>query len=106
VVSQRRAFRFKIKPGTGEEYDRRHAAVWPDMIAAIKEAGYRNYSIYRDGETLFGYFEADDPDETWRRIAESDAANRWEEMMLDILDRDLDPTTGTPKGLPEVFHVD
>ena len=44
------------------EYRRLHAAVWPDVLAAIKRSQIRNYSIYLrkfpDGRFyLFSYFE-------------------------------------------------
>mgnify|MGYP000529398073 CR=1 FL=1 len=40
-----------------EEYERLHAAVWPEILAKIKEVNIQNYSIYRFGEILFSYYE-------------------------------------------------
>ena len=40
-----------------EEYERLHAAVWPEVLAKIAEVNIQNYSIYRYGELLFSYFE-------------------------------------------------
>ena len=39
-----------------EEYERLHAAVWPEVLAKIAEVNIQNYSIYRYGELLFSYF--------------------------------------------------
>jgi L-rhamnose mutarotase len=38
---QRIAFMMKIKPGSEEEYRRRHERVWPEMLADSKKAGCR-----------------------------------------------------------------
>lgn len=50
------------KAETLAEYTRLHAAVWPGVLAKIKECNIRNYSIYlrklSDGNHyLFSYFE-------------------------------------------------
>jgi L-rhamnose mutarotase len=47
----------RLKPDMAEEYERLHAAVWPDVLKIIRECNLRNYSIYRAGEELFAYFE-------------------------------------------------
>ena len=59
---QRIAFLMHIQPGTEEEYQRRHAQVWPEMLAELKAAGCHDYSIYRLGLQLFAYLEVDDLD--------------------------------------------
>ncbi|MDQ3656514.1 MAG: L-rhamnose mutarotase, partial [Chloroflexota bacterium] len=41
---QRVAFRLKVKPDKLDEYVRSHAEVWPELLADLKAAGYRNYS--------------------------------------------------------------
>lgn len=46
-----------IKPEAIEEYERLHAAVWPEVLATIHACNIRNYSIFRHGTTLFAYFE-------------------------------------------------
>ena len=52
---ERFAWMGKIKPGMQAEYKRRHDAIWPEMKALLKSAGIRNYSIWSDGELVFGY---------------------------------------------------
>ena len=85
--------RIKLKPGYEAEYKRRHDEIWPEMTALIREAGIRNYSIWNDGEDLFGYFETDDMDRVTRVISQSDVKKRWDEYMSDIIINDNDPTT-------------
>ena len=105
-IMQRIAFTMRIKPGTEEEYRRRHEQVWPEMLADLKKAGCQRYSIYARGLELFAYMEVDDFQRYLSVMAESQASKRWEEYMSDILIREVDPATGFPPVLPEVFHLD
>jgi L-rhamnose mutarotase len=65
------------------------------MLESLRSAGISNYSIFRHGLTLFGYFETDD--ETNRR---------WSEWMDPIMKVDIDPTTDFPYLLPLQWHMD
>jgi L-rhamnose mutarotase len=103
---QRIAFLMHIQTGTEEEYQRRHAQVWPQMLAELKAAGCYNYSIFRDGLRLFAYLEVEDIDQYRTYLAASTIAAEWEAYMSDILVREVDPATNFPALLPEVFHLD
>ena len=46
-----------VRPERIEEYERLHAEAWPGVLAAIRAANIRNYSIFRTGRELFAYFE-------------------------------------------------
>lgn len=56
---ERKAWMGRIKPGMQAEYKRRHDQLWPEMRAMLKEAGIRNYTIWSDGNLLFGYYECE-----------------------------------------------
>ena len=58
------AWVLEVRPGYEEEYKKRHDEIWPEMLEALTKAGIRNYSIFRHGLTLFGYFETDDLERT------------------------------------------
>jgi L-rhamnose mutarotase len=103
---QRVAFLMRIRPGTEEEYHRRHAEVWPSMLAELKAAGCRNYSIFRTGLQLFAYLEVVDLDHYRAYLAHSPVAAQWETFMSDILIREVDPVTDFPPLLSEEFHID
>ncbi len=103
---QRIAFIMRIKPGTEEEYRRRHQQVWSELLADLKGAGCQNYSIYLRGTELFAYMEVDNFERYLETMKASQASERWEEHMSDILIRETDPATGFPSLLPEVFHLD
>ena len=53
----RNAFKMKLSNGNIEEYRRRHDEIWPELLAELRKAGIRDYSIYYDPETrlLFAF---------------------------------------------------
>ena len=46
------AWILEIRPGYEEEYKKRHDEIWPEMVQMLKEAGLRNYNIFRYGITV------------------------------------------------------
>ncbi len=46
-----------VKPEAIAEYERLHAAVWPEVLDMIHACNMRNYTIFRHETTLFAYFE-------------------------------------------------
>jgi L-rhamnose mutarotase len=95
-----------VRPGYEEEYERRHAEIWPDMVEALREAGISNYSIFRHGLTLFGYFETDDLERTVEYLGNSEVNQRWGEYMAPIMKMEIDPNTRFPYLLPLQWHMD
>jgi L-rhamnose mutarotase len=103
---ERIAFAMKLLPGAETEYRRRHAAVWPEMLEALKTAGARNYSIYLHGDDLFGVLEVNDFDR-FRATMDGSAVNaRWQAEMTALIDPCIDPATGFHGRLDEVFRLD
>jgi len=100
------AWVLKVRPGYEEEYKRRHDALWPEMDAALREAGITSYSIFRHGLTLFGYFETDDLERTIAALRDSETNARWSQHMAPIMEIDIDPTTGFPFLLPRMWSLD
>lgn len=96
----------EVMPGYEEEYRRRHEEIWPEMAEAIEEAGIGNYTIFRHGLTLFGYFETDDLQKAQEYLAGNEANRRWGEWNAPIMKGDIDPTTDFPYVLPLVWHTD
>ena len=62
------AWRGKIVPGMQEEYKKRHDNIWPEMKEVLADAGIVNYSIWMQGEELFGYYECEKTTEEMQRI--------------------------------------
>ena len=100
------AWVLEVRPGYEAEYERRHDEIWPEMLEALREAGLRNYSIFRHGLTLFGYFECDDLSAAQAKLAGSDVNRRWAEWMGPIMRVEVDPATRFPYLLPLQFHMD
>lgn len=57
---QRRGQVIGLQPGALAEYRRLHTDAethWPEVVAAVRAAGIRNYTIYEHGGLLFASFE-------------------------------------------------
>lgn len=100
-------FRSSVQPTLIGEYKRRHAAVWPEMLAALKEAGWNNYSLFLGSDgLLIGYVECDDFDAVRARMALADVNTRWQAEMATLFDNpDQAPDEGF-QVLEEVFNLD
>jgi len=103
-MAQRSAFVLRVRPDKVEEYVRAHADVWPEMLDALRGAGIRNYTIFRDGNQVFGYFEADDLAAAERYLAQQEVSARWQDTMAELLEQRV-PDGGAP-ALKEVFRLD
>ena len=104
---QRVAFRLWVQADRLDEYKRLHREVWPDLLADLRGAGVRNYSIFADGPELFAYLECDDWAAVNRALAQSDANRRWQEFMRGYLATPIDPDAAEPmRLLDEVFRLD
>lgn len=104
---QRIAFRLRVREDRLDEYRAHHREVWPELLSDMREAGYRNYTIFADGPELFGYLECDDWDAAQRALANSDANRRWQAFMSDYLATPVDPEDDASLRMMEpVFHMD
>ena len=103
---ERVGFTMRLLPGQEAEYRRRHATVWPEMLAALKGAGCRDYSIYIRGEDLFAYLVVDDVAAFRKVMAASPVNDSWQAEMAALIDPLTDPATGFHQRLEEIFHLD
>jgi L-rhamnose mutarotase len=103
---ERVGFTMRLLPGQEAEYRRRHAAVWPEMLAALRAAGVRDYSIFIHGTQLFAYLEVEDFAAFRASMAATDVDDRWQAEMAALIDPLTDPATGFHQRLEEVFHLD
>jgi len=97
-------FLYRLKPGMGPEYDRMHAAVWPEILALLDRAGIYDYQIWRNGDivvsrmrTINGF------DHAAAVTGSSEVQKRWTAAMGHIFDEIADPS-GEPLWLNEVFR--
>jgi L-rhamnose mutarotase len=103
---ERVGFTMRLLPGQEAEYRRRHAAVWPDMIAALHAAGAHDYSIFLHGDDLFAYLEVEDFAAFRATMAAAEVNDRWQAEMAALIDPLTDPATGFHQRLEEIFHLD
>ena len=104
ATREKYAWRGKIVPGMQEEYKKRHDNIWPEMKEVLADAGIVNYSIWMQGEELFGYYECEKGVEYAAKVqAESNVVKKWDEYMKDILIMEKDPVTGAQPLLTQVF---
>ncbi|MDP9262590.1 MAG: L-rhamnose mutarotase [Actinomycetota bacterium] len=103
-MTQRSAFIIRVRPERIEEYVHAHRHVWPEMLDALRSAGIRNYTIFRHGNQMFGYFEGDDLEAAARYLAEQEVSDRWQDAMAELLEQRV-PDSGPPP-LEEVFRLD
>jgi L-rhamnose mutarotase len=104
----RYCFLLHVDPDLLDEYRERHRAVWPEMLAALRESGWRNYSIFlrRDG-LLVGYVEADDLAAAQRAMAATEVNARWQaEMSRFMVGADGKPPDEAFELLDEAFHLE
>lgn len=104
---ERICFQLQVKPNLISEYRERHAAVWPEMLAALKASGWHNYSLFlRDDGLLIGYLESEDFVAAQRAMAATDVNARWQAEMGDFfVELEGRPDEGFLR-LTEVFHLE
>lgn len=105
---QRVCFLLKVKQDRLAEYKQRHAQVWPEMLSALSESGWHNYSLFlRADGLLVGYCETENFETALRKMAERDINTTWQTSVADYFE-------GIGGGhadkamirLEEIFHLD
>jgi L-rhamnose mutarotase len=101
-------FQLQVKPERLDEYVERHRAVWPDMLAAIRDAGRRNYSLFlRPDGLLIGYYETDDDEASAAALAADPRTAEWERTSADLfVALGGDRADQSAVQLAEVFHLE
>jgi L-rhamnose mutarotase len=105
---KRIGFVLKVKADRLEEYKRHHEAVWPEMLAALTECGWHNYSLFlRPDGLLFGYFETPHSLEAAQAcMAPREVNRRWQEFMAPFFESaDNSRPDEMFLELEEVFHL-
>jgi L-rhamnose mutarotase len=100
-------FSLKVKKEKLEQYKQHHKNVWPEMLDALRAAGWRNYSIFalEDGQ-LFGYFETEDSLQAAQaKMAAHPVNTRWQEFMAPFFEVNARPDENFIE-MAEIFHLD
>jgi L-rhamnose mutarotase len=104
---ERICFVLQVKPERLEDYKERHRSVWPEMLAALRETGWGNYSLFlRDDGLLVGYLETEDFVRSRAGMAKREINERWQREMAGFF---VQPNGVLPdramQPLEEVFHL-
>lgn len=85
------ALRMQLKPGCAAEYERRHDAIWPELVGLLNEAGVYDYSIFLDGDdlSLFAVMRLG-PDYSEALLSAHPVMRRWWTYMADLMIADDD----------------
>ena len=104
---ERVCFLLRVRPDRLDEYKERHRSVWPEMQRALRDSGWRNYSLFLDDDGLLvGYLETDDFDAALAGMERTVVNARWQGEMAEFFDLPSDqrPDTGL-RRLEQVFHL-
>jgi L-rhamnose mutarotase len=104
----RTCFLLKVREEKIDEYKVRHAQVWPEMLDALRETGWRNYSLFlRPDGLLVGYLEADDFERCCAQMKDHPVNARWQAEMAPFFES-LRGGGADDNMIPleEVFHLD
>ncbi len=85
---KRVGFVLKVRPDKVQEYRKRHKAVWPEMLAALRRNGWHRYSLFmNDDGLLFGYFETPKCFEAALEGMSKEEINRkWQELVAPYIE--------------------
>ena len=86
-MPERIAFRMNLNPGQALEYEKRHDAIFPELVMALKSAGISDYTIWLDPENnhLFGTL-IRAQDHTLDALPDTEIVKRWWAFMSDIME--------------------
>jgi L-rhamnose mutarotase len=103
---ERTCFTFEVYPGQEAEYKRRHDEIWPELVEAIQESGFRNYSLFRRGQQIVAYVECHpDVAAAFGKLSAYESTARWGEWFQDVI-VSLTDANGELMTLEEVWHLD
>ena len=99
------AFKMFLKPGFEAEYERRHAALWPELKKLLSDAGVYDYSIFWDRDTnLLFAVQKVKGDGGSQDLGQNPIVKKWWDYMADIMEVNED---NSPISVPlkDVFFM-
>jgi L-rhamnose mutarotase len=101
-------FLLKVRLEKVEEYRARHKQVWPEMQEALRDTGWRNYSLFLQADgLLIGYLETDNFDHCRDAMKERPVNKLWQEQMVPLFESlDGAGPDDAMQTIEEIFHLD
>lgn len=106
ATTERVCFLMHLKPERVDDYLAAHETVWPEMLDALRETGWRNYSLFvrpEDG-LVVGYLETDDYERAQSEMATREINARWQATMAEYFVSESNPDASSER-LTEYFHL-
>ncbi|GAA4427775.1 L-rhamnose mutarotase [Georgenia halophila] len=96
----------RVRPDRVSEYRDRHATVWPEMLEALRDCGWRDYSLYltEDG-LLIGHLQTDDYAAAQAAMERTEVNGRWQAQMAEFFVGEGHPDRGFTV-VPEIFNLE
>ena len=103
---QRVCFVMPLKPDRVADYLEAHTEVWPEMLDALRTAGWHNYSLFlrRDQGLVVGYLETDDFARATAEMSRTAVNTKWQEQMAQYFRSETNPDSDL-ELLTEYFHL-
>lgn len=107
-MQQRICFTLRVRQDRLEEYKSRHRAVWPEMLSALRETGWSNYSLFLRGDgLLIGYLETDDFAAALQGMKQREVNEKWQREMAEFFVAEPgEHADDLMMPLELVFHLD
>jgi L-rhamnose mutarotase len=104
--TERVCFLMHLKPERVDDYLVAHESVWPEMLEALTDCGWRNYSLFlhKEDGLVVGYLETDDFDRARSEMDRTDINARWQASMAGFFAEETAPDQ-TMLRLQEYFHL-
>ncbi|MBM6589610.1 L-rhamnose mutarotase [Brevibacterium sp. RIT 803] len=103
---ERVCFRMQVDPAHLGEYIERHRSVWPEMLTALQNSGWNNYSLFADPNgMIIGYLETEDYETAQRDMELKDINAKWQASMSEHFASGRSFDDG-PARLQEVFNLE
>jgi L-rhamnose mutarotase len=104
-MTERVGLHTRLLPGAEARYDELHRAVWPEVLAAIGEAGIARWLIFRDGLDLFHYVECEDYDAAIAALADVPVNVRWQAEVAPLMATAHDYSGASSDRLTVIFEL-
>jgi L-rhamnose mutarotase len=95
----------RLLPGAEAAYDELHRAVWPEVLALIREVGVTSWLIYRDGLEIFHTIDCDDYEAAIARLAAEPVNQRWQAEVAGLMETAHDHSGAGSDRMALIFEL-
>jgi L-rhamnose mutarotase len=103
---ERVCFLLQLKADRVADYLAVHENVWPEMLEALRTAGWHNYSLFvrpSDG-LVVGYLETDDFEVASAAMSQTAVNDKWQSTMAEYFEAPDHPDRAMHR-MTEYFHL-